>query len=338
MRANSGGKGSKSITVFDVARVAGVSKSTVSLVLTGSDKVSDKAKLKVEQAIEATGYVYNREAASLRSRRSNLVALVINDLTNPYSAQLAVGLERHISQMGMFSMIVNSGENVDTQAQLVKNLKEYNVAAFIMCPAPGTTAKWTNDLVEQGFPVIHIMREIDGANVPSVLPDNISGTRQATEHLLQSGYRRIAFLGGNESISDYHQRLCGFVEAMKQADVDCPQHLHIQSDTNRHGGRQAMLKALETEPGLDAVICFSDVIAYGAIEQMRASGKEPGKDIAIVGFDDLEDSRLMSPALSTVHIDADKIGASVCKILANIKENGQQTMLVDVELIARESS
>ena len=102
----------KKATVFDVARHAGVSKSTVSLVLTQSDKVSDKAKLKVEQAIEAIGYVYNREAASMRSRRSNLVAIVINDLTNPYSAQLAVGLEQHIRKMGLFSMLVNSAEDL----------------------------------------------------------------------------------------------------------------------------------------------------------------------------------------------------------------------------------
>lgn len=345
MRANSS---AKSVTVFDVARHAGVSKSTVSLVLTRSDKVSDKAKLKVEAAIEATGYVYNREAAGLRSRRSNLVAIVINDLTNPYSAQLVVGLEQHIRQMGMFSMIVNSGESVDTQTELVKNLKEYNVAAFIMCPAPGTTAQWTNDLVAQGFAVIHIMREVEGANVPSVLPDNISGTRQATRHLLDRGYQRIAFLGGNESISDYHQRLCGFIQAMTEVGAQCPEHLYIQSDTNRHGGRQAMAKALEIEPNLDAVICFSDVVAYGAIEQMRSCNKAPGKDIAIVGFDDLEDSRLMSPALSTVHIDADKIGEVVCQVLNNIqqknlkqgnsKQSSPQKTLVDVELITRASS
>jgi len=140
--------GSKSVTVHDVARAAGVSKSTVSLVLTGSKKVSDKAKLKVEQAINDTGYVYNRDAASMRSRKSNLVAIVINDLTNPYSAQLAVGLEQQIRKMGLFSMLVNSGEDVETQNQLVRNLKEYNVAAFIMCPAPGTTAEWTNQLVD----------------------------------------------------------------------------------------------------------------------------------------------------------------------------------------------
>ena len=329
---------SKSATVHDVARAAGVSKSTVSLVLTRSKKVSDKAKLKVEKAIEETGYVYNRDAASMRSKKSNLVAIVINDLTNPYSAQLAVGLEQQIRKMGLFSMLVNSGENVETQNQLVRNLKEYNVAAFIMCPAPGTTAEWTNQLVEQGFPVVHIMREITGAKVATVLPDNFAGTNMATQHLLEKNHRKIAFLGGRETISDYHQRLSGFTEAMVLADVPFSNKLCIQSDTNRHGGRQAMATALAVEPALEAVVCFSDVVAYGAIEQMKSAGKMPGTDIAIVGFDDLEDSRLMTPALSTVHVDANQIGIAVCQILSHIKDGSRNKVLVGVELMVRESS
>ena len=328
----------KNITVYDVAKAAGVSKSTVSLVLTRSDKVSDIAKEKVLKAIDETGYVYNRDAASMRSRKSNLVAIVINDLTNPYSAQLAVGLEKHIRQMGMFSMLVNSGECVQTQSDLVRNLKEYNVAAFIICPAPDTCSQWANDLVDRGFGVINIMRQIEGANVPTVLPNNVAGSRMATEHIVSKGHTKVAFLGGNESISDYHQRLDGFLEAMQSANIECPKQLLIQADTTRDGGRKALKQALEVEPQLQAVVCISDVVAYGAIEQMRALGKQPGKDIAIVGFDDLQDSQLMTPALSTVHIDADKIGAAVCKVLANIKNQSAETVLVEVELKIRQST
>lgn len=330
----------KSITVLDVAKLAGVSKSTVSLVLTQSEKVSDKSKLKVQKAIDELGYVYNRDAASLRSRRSNLVAIVINDLTNPYAAQLIVELEKHIGRLGLFSMIVNSGEDEERQKRLVKNLKEYNVVAFIVCPAPGTTAKWTNDLNNQGFPVINIMREVAGAKVPTVLPDNSRGTQLATQHLISKGYRRILFLGGSESISDYHERLQGYVSAMKSKRIRCPNKYHIQSETNRNGGREALMNALEVEPELDAIVCFSDVVAYGAIEKMKEIGRQPGKDIAVVGFDDLNDSRLMSPSLSSVKIDAEKVGEATCKILAKIQSNEKPSskVLVDVELIERDSS
>jgi len=326
------------VTVIDVAKQAGVSKSTVSLVLTGSDKVSDKAKQKVEKAIDEIGYVYNRDAASLRSKKSNLVAIVINDLKNPYAAQLAVGLEQQIRQMGLFSMLVNSGEDVETQTSLVRNLKEYNVAAFIICPAPNTSPDWVNSLVEQGFPVVHIMREVAGAKVATVLPDNFAGTKLATQHLLTKGYKKIAFIGGNESISDYHQRLSGYTEAMTLAETPFSKKLCIQSDTNRNGGREAMEKILQLTSDIEAVVCFSDVIAYGAIEQMRSAGKQPGKDIAVVGFDDLEDSRLMSPALTTIHVDANQIAIAVCQILTNIKNGNRNKILVGVDLIERDSS
>jgi LacI family transcriptional regulator len=336
-KMNSGTK-SKSVTVIDVAKKAGVSKSTVSLVLTGSPKVSDKARSKVEKAIDEIGYVYNRDAASLRSRKSNLVAIVINDLKNPYSAQLAVGLEKQIRQMGLFSMLVNSDENVETQSSLVRNLKEYNVAAFIICPAPNTSADWVNSLVEQGFPVVHIMREVAGAKVATVLPDNFAGTKLATQHLLAKGYKKIAFIGGNESISDYHQRLSGYTEAMTLAEIPFSKKLCVQSKTNRNGGRSAMEEVLITSKDIEAVVCFSDVIAYGAIEYIKAIGKQPGKDIAVIGFDDLEDSRLMSPALSTIHVDANQIAIAVCHILANIKEGNKNKTLIGVDLIERESS
>lgn len=334
----SNGKKSKSVTVIDVAKEAGVSKSTVSLVITGSNKVSDKARQKVEKAIADIGYVYNRDAASLRSRKSNLVAIVINDLKNPYSAQLAVALEKQIRQMGMFSMLVNSDEDVDTQTSLVRNLKEYNVAAFIICPAPNTSAEWVNSLVDQGFPTVHIMREVAGAKVATVLPDNSTGTKLATQHLLTKGYKNIAFLGGNESISDYHQRLSGYTEAMTLAQVPLSKEFCVQSDTNRNGGRGAMEAILTLTNDLEAVVCFNDVIAYGAIEYMKSIGKQPGKDIAVVGFDDLEDSRLMSPALSTVHVDANQIAIAVCQILANINGGQRNKILVGVDLVERESS
>ncbi|PHZ86572.1 LacI family DNA-binding transcriptional regulator [Paremcibacter congregatus] len=330
----------KNVTVFDVAAYAGVSKSTVSLVLTGSSKVSEKSKAKVLEAMDKLGYVYNRDAASLRGKRRSLVAIVINDLSNPYSAQLAIGLEKYIRAMGLFSILVNSAEDVETQGQLVDKLKEYKVAAFIICPAPYTTAEWINDLVVSGFPVINIMRKVAGAQVPTVLPDNITGTEQSTAHLIEKGFKHIAFLGGRDSISDYHDRLAGYKNAMTDAGLACDPRLQVQTDANRHGGRQAIGVALDLDPELDAVVCFNDVIAYGVIEQLRMLGREPGKDLAIVGFDDLEDSRLMSPALSTVSIDADRIGHRVCRLLERLQDQEQisDTILVDVKFVERDSA
>ncbi|CCQ10094.1 Transcriptional regulator of mannoside utilization, LacI family [Pseudoalteromonas luteoviolacea B = ATCC 29581] len=327
------------VTIFDVAREAQVSKSTVSLVLTQSDKVSAKSKEKVLSAIEKLGYVYNRDAAALRSKRSNLIALIINDLTNPYSAQLAVGLEKHIAELGMLPMLVNTDESFTRQQQVVQTLKEYNVAAFVICPAPGTDKTWVNQLINSGFPVINIMREIPYANAPTILPDNQKGTLLATEHLIAQGAKHPAFVGGNNQISDYHERLKGFQTALtlegsfQAAPVVC-------SLTNRQGGRDAFNSLISKYPNTDAIVCFNDVVAYGVMDAMQQHGLVPGKDIKIVGFDDLEDSKLMSPALSSVRIEAQEIGKRTCLALKELLEHGQPALRtqIDVRLMIRASS
>ncbi|WP_252729948.1 LacI family DNA-binding transcriptional regulator [Pseudoalteromonas tetraodonis] len=136
----------KSVTIFDVAHLAGVSKSTVSLVLTQSNKVADKSKQKVLQAIDELGYVYNRDAAAMRSGRSNLVAVVIDDSTNPLMAELATHLELQLNSAHFQTVIVSSNNSVERQTHTINNLKEYNVAAFIVCPVTNTCAQWLDKL------------------------------------------------------------------------------------------------------------------------------------------------------------------------------------------------
>lgn len=328
------------ITIFDVAREAGVSKSTVSLVLTDSDKTSEKTKQKVLETISRLGYVYNRDAASLRSKRSKMVAVLINDLTNPYSAQLAVGLERHLYQLGMLPMLINSDENYARQQNIVSTLREYNVAAIIMCPAPGTEISWIDGLIQSGLPVINIMREVPFCNAPTVLPDNQKGTHIATKHLLNQGFTKLAFLGGTDDISDFHERLRGFQLALASQNIDIASCPIVQANTNRQGGREAMLQLLKETPNIQGVICFSDVIAYGAIESLKSMNLVAGKDIKIIGFDDLADSSLMSPALTTVRIDADDIGKRTCQVLSELLNGTQPPVrtLVDVSFKIRASA
>lgn len=323
----------QSVTVHDVARVAGVSKSTVSLVLRGSDKASEKAKEKVHQAIKKTGYVYNREAAAMRSKSSDLVAIVINDLTNPYSAKLAVALEKHIRELGLMATLVNTSENAHTQSQIVAKLQEYRVKAFIICPTPNTQASWLDQLQTSHTQVVSIMRQVSGSTIPCVLPDNEKGVYTATKALIARGHNNIAFIGGDASISDYHQRLAGFNKAI--AEVENINFWTFNSATNRHGGRLAMSECLAQVPDIQSVVCFNDIVAYGVIEYLAEQNLKPGKDIGVIGFDDLDDSKLMSVPLSTVRIDEDEIAKAVCYVLKHDSKDSLHQ--VPVKLIERAS-
>ena len=131
-----------SATIVDIARAAGVSKSTVSLVLNGDRRVRAETRAHVEAAIDRLGYVYNRSAANLRGATSSLIGLVINDLTNPFFAELAAGIEDALFELGLVPILANTNENPDRQAQVLRSLREHGVAGIIMCPARGTDT-WT---------------------------------------------------------------------------------------------------------------------------------------------------------------------------------------------------
>nr|WP_245621573.1 LacI family DNA-binding transcriptional regulator [Enterovibrio calviensis] len=326
-------------TVIDVAKAAGVSKSTVSLVLRGNAGVKAETVEKVNQAIRELGYVYNRDAAGLRNKESNLVAIVANDLANPYLAQVIIALEGQLERLGFMPIVVNINENVMRQTDMVASLKEHNVAGYFITPAPDTDANWLTELANSQHPVVCLMRDVEGAQVPTVMPDNRLGMYLSTRYLIGLGHQRIAFIGGIASISDYQERKEGFLQAMNEAGLTVKPSDIEPSSTKRQGGKVAVNRVLDREPNITAIVCFTDVVAYGAYTALRERGLTPGEDIAVVGFDDLEDSRLMSPALTTVRVSAEEIGRMACERLQLWRENLRvpENALVGVELVIRSS-
>lgn len=337
--AKIGRSSEKKATVIDVAKAAGVSKSTVSLVLRGGEGVKADTVHRVNQAIQQLGYVYNREAAGLRSRESNLVAIVANDLANPYLAQVIMALESELEQQGFMPVVVNINESVERQKSMVASLKEHNVAGFFITPAPGTEGGWLKELASHTCPVVCLMRDVAGAGVPTVMPDNRQGMYLATRYLIGLGHKRIAFVGGLTTISDYHERKAGFLMAMQEAGLTVKEGDIEPGSTKRQGGTLAVNRVLDRDSAITAVVCFTDVVAYGVYSALQARGLVPGKDIAVVGFDDLEDSRLMSPALTTVRVRAEDIGQMACERLQQWRLNKTMpdSALVDIELVIRSS-
>ena len=187
------------VTVTDLARDAGVSRSTVSLVLRDSPLVKRETRRRVEDAIDRLGYVYNRNAANLRRRTSDMVAMVIHDLTNPFFAELAVGLEEALEAAGHVSLMANTGEDPERQRRVMETMREHGAAGFILCPAMGTDSGQAAAMADWNVPVIQVMRWLPGTRLGRVAPDYALGVRMAAEHLLALGHRRIAFLGGSEA-------------------------------------------------------------------------------------------------------------------------------------------
>ena len=309
-------------TILDIAKEAGVSKSTVSLVLQSSPLVRESTVEKVNKAIKSVGYVYNRSAANLRRARSNLVGMVINDLTNPFFAEMAVGMERVFQGAGLMPFMANTAESPERQAEVFKTLMEQGVAGIIVCPAHGTASDAFATLQAAGIPVVLAMRRIPESRVGAVTPDNVNGARAATQHLIDMGHTRIAFLGGFADMVVCKDRFAGYCEALKNNGLEFDPILVAESETNRIGGMNCYEKmtALETPP--TAAVCFNDAVAFGVIMSLRKHGLEAGKDFAVVGFDDVVEARHYVPALTSVAVDPAGLGErAALSILKMIQSN-----------------
>ena len=332
----SGGK----VTIIDIARHAGVSKSTVSLVLQGSERVKQETRDRVRASIDALGYVYNRGAANLRQARSTVVGMVINDLTNPFFAELAVGIERGLQGAGFIPLIANTAENPARQAEVLRSMQEQQVVGLIICPARGTTAQTLNPIATGSLPVVLATRPVPGADLTLVVPDNRRGARLATEHLIGLGHRRIAFLGGGRDLAVQDDRVGGYRDAFAAAGLAVDPTLIVDSPTNRDGGRMALDAALRLADPPTAAVCFNDVVAFGVCSALKSRGLEPGRHFAVTGFDDVAEARDMVPALTTVSVDIQGLGERAAHALLRMIAEGRSRLpdhIGAVDLTVRES-
>ena len=327
-------------TILDIAREAGVSKSTVSLVLQGSGLIRPETAGKVRKAIDDVGYVYNRGAANLRKAHSNVIGMVINDLTNPFFAEMAVGIERVFQSAGIVSFIANTAENPVRQEEVLKSLMEQDVAGLIVSPAHGTSSDAFRRIEAANIPVVFVMRRLAESRIPAITPDNHRGASIATAHLIRKGHRRLAFFGGFADMSVYQERLGGFMEACSANGVGPENRLVIEGETSRKGG----LACLETALGLaeppTAALCFNDTVAFGAILGLRKRGLEPGADFAVVGFDDVVEAQHYMPALTSVAVDTAGLGERAAHAVLKMIQS-RTTRAEDhvgaVNLVVRES-
>jgi len=330
----------RNVTIIDIARAAGVSKSTVSLVLKASPLVKGETRERVAKAMDKLGYVYNRGAASLRRARSSIVGMVINDLANPFFAELAIGIERALQNSGYVPFLANTGESVVRQAEVVRSMREHGAAGIILCPALDTDAREIESLTSPGVPLVLAIRRILGARASLVASDNVAGAARAARHLIGLGHRRIAYLGGAERMVVRQDRVAGFRQAMDEAGLPVDPSLLIESMPTKEGGFGAMSRLLALPERPTAAVCFNDVVAIGAMMALARHGLVTGRDLAIVGFDDTAEARHATTPLTTISVDAVGLGERAAQMLLRQIADGEPRLEIHVgeaRLVVRES-
>jgi len=301
-------------TILDVAQAAGVSKSTVSLVLQDSPLIRDATADKVRTAATRLGYVYNRRAAELRRQSSNTIAVVINDLTNPFFTEVLVGIERKLLEGGYITLMAHTGESLDLQHRVLRSMREHHTAGIILCPVLGTSPQLLQEVRAWRIPLLVLVRPLGKGSYDYAGSRNERGTMLATRHLLRRGHRQVGFLGG-QSGTVFDDRLRGYRRALKEAGCAFDAALLCRSKPDREGGYTGLQQLLAAHPKLTAAVCYNDIVALGALAALGELGVAAGRDFAIIGFDGVRDTAHSNPPLSTVDIHPDGLGEAAAQLM-----------------------
>lgn len=288
-------------TLKDVADRVGVSAKTVSNVVNGTGWVTAELRERVQVALVEVGYRPNAAARQLRSGRSGMIALAVPELSQPYFAELAAGLVRE-AQGRMITVLVNQTDGVaETERRISEGIGAPAVDGIILSPL----ALGARELEgrRDTTPLVLLGEHIGDSAFPHVTVDNTAAAKAATEHLLALGCRRIVAIGAQHSGPNETAvlRLAGYRAALEEAGIGVDESLVLPVENfHREDGARAAHRILEQGLEPDGVFAFNDLLALGAMHVLITSGVRVPEDVAVIGFDDIEEGRYSTPALTSV--------------------------------------
>jgi LacI family transcriptional regulator len=324
-------------TISDVAARAGVSTATVSRALNGKSTVDPALVARVQAAAAELGYHPNALARNLRRQETAVLALIISDVENPFFTAIARGVEDIARTAGYSVVLCNSDESEEKESRYLDVALQERVAGVIISPTGGATNVAV--LRERGTPVVAVDRPLSTGTGDQVLVDTRRAAREATEHLLANGYRRIGCVTGPEGVRTADDRLEGYRDAQRAAGNMA--ELFRRAEFRSAGARQATSELLDAAEPPDALLVANSTMAIGALEAFKARGIRAGRDVGIVAFDDAPWTTLIDPPLTVVAQPAYHIGTVAAKLLlARIGggSNEPTATVLEARLVERASS
>jgi len=336
-------------TIKEVAELAGVSVGTVSHVITGSVPVTEPLRRKVQAAIKRLDYHPNHIARSLKTSKTRTLGIIVPDLTIPFFPQVIRGAETAARQMNYTLIAVNSDDRADRQKELLTLLRSQRVEGILLAvaaapSASGLGAGQISQIIESGIPVVYLDRIPDREGVDSVSGEDLNASVMAVDHLLRSGYSRIAIATGPQTLRNEQRRLQGYQQALTEAGVPLDDAL-IWEGNIRPEDVAAICSPYLSDPARrpDAIFSTNGPTALGVLRAFRECGLNTPKDIGFVTFDELTVDDLFTPSITTVVQPAYEIGFRAAQILLERIENGNSegepfTVRLPATLRIRESS
>lgn len=333
---------SSRVTLQQVADHAGVSRATASLIIRGSTSISDATREKVLESMRQLGYVYDRNAANLRSKSSSsTVGILITEIANPFFSELLEGIHNKLDGQGYTVILGTTHDSYSKQDKLLSSMLENRVGGVILSPVPGSSNATFEQLRSWHIPIVMVTREPSDSKYDYVGSDHVLGTQMAVEHLIQKNHKRIAFLGGPSEASAWMERKQGYCNALKQAELKIDEGLITSGPSTREGGIDAIRQVLLNPNPPTAAFCFNDVVAFGAMIELKKQGLVPGQNFAVVGYDDIQEASFFTPGLTTVRAFPRLIGSNAAELLHQRmmgQDSEPQQIIIKPELVIRSST
>ncbi len=331
------GSASGPVTIEMVARAAGVSQSTVSRILNGTAVVSEAKRKAIDDAIATLGFVPNPVARGLAGGRTFSVGVITQAIDSPFYGAALRGIEDELEVLGYSPLFVSGHWNVAVEARCLDVLRSRRVDGIIVL-----TGRLTDQALAscaRSIPVVVTGRTLMAPGLASLNFDNFEGGRLATQHLIELGHRRIAFIAGDPEHPDAVERLHGYRAALEAAGIRFGREMVISGGFSEASGLDAVDRLLATGQEFSAIFAANDQMAFGAALGLQRHGLRVPDDVSLVGFDDLPASLYAHPPLTTIHQPAYELGRLAASAVLQLLAGNQPVVEMPAPLLmVRESS
>lgn len=328
-------------TLEDVASLAGVSIPTVSRVLNNHPHVAEETRERVRKAMKELNYQPNMPARSLRTNRTNVVALMIPDIVNPYFSGVTRGVQDVAEEFGSMVILCNTDRKLIREKQYLEVLIQHQVDGLILNPAEITLEDLAG-IQAAKIPAVMIGSQLDVPDFDVVMVDNVRAAYEAVEYLIDLGHRNVGIIAGSRATSSGEQRLEGYLQAVRAAGLEVEDTLIAEGDFSEQGGYRCTKRLMGQSPRPTAIFASSDVMAIGALSALRDEGFQVPKDVSLVGFDDIASASITTPRVTTMSQPKYGSGEVAAHLLfERIEGDGPQRrrrVILNHELVVRDST
>lgn len=300
----------------EMAEQLGVSIATVSRALRNSHEVGDEMKTRVQELAKKLNYRPNPFAQSLRQHKPKVIGVVVPNLVTHYYAAVLDGIEDYATKEGYAVVAANSHEDHIREEKAIDNFVSMYVEGIIACLAQDTVDySHFTDINKMGIPLVFFARTCLPEIFSSVVSNGDEAALQATRHLINTGSKRIAFIGGPTHLDMVKRRKHGYLEALRERNINIDRSIVINGNIDYESARNATLELLKRDDRPDAILAFNDIITYAAFDAIKTLGLQIPKDVAIIGFTEAESSAFVTPKLSVIMDQAHLTGERACELL-----------------------